>query len=125
LIKEKIIFPAADVCQGSPGGHDQSFRPAEPRAVDQKTVFDAATLFMRTEEILPAPEPSHAITAAIQEALRAREDGRETVILFNLSGHGFLDIRAFSRNRGGHPRPALVEPQSGATFCLPTRIVIF
>jgi tryptophan synthase beta chain len=73
----------------------------EPRAIDQKTVFDAATLFMRTEGILPAPESSHAIAVAIQEALRAKADGRETVILFNLSGHGFLDISAYNGHGNG------------------------
>jgi tryptophan synthase beta chain len=73
----------------------------EPRAVDQKSVFDAATLFMRTEGILPAPESSHAVAEVIREALRAREEGRETTILFNLSGHGFLDISAFNGNGNG------------------------
>ncbi len=73
----------------------------EPLAVDQKSVFEAATLFMRTEGILPAPESSHAVAAVIQEALKAREDGRETTILFNLSGHGFLDISAFNGNGNG------------------------
>ncbi len=68
----------------------------EPRAIDQKTVFEAAVLFMKTEGILPAPESSHAIAVAIQEALKAKDDGRETVILFNLSGHGFLDISAYN-----------------------------
>jgi len=74
----------------------------EPRAVDQKKVFDAARLFMKTEGILPAPESAHAIAAAIDEALGAREAARETVILFNLSGHGFLDISAFSGKGNGH-----------------------
>ncbi len=74
----------------------------EPRAVDQKTVFDAAVLFMKTEGVLPAPESSHAIAAAIGEALEAKRTGRETVILFNLSGHGFLDISAYN---GRHPGP--------------------
>jgi tryptophan synthase beta chain len=73
----------------------------EPRAVDQKTVFEAATLFMRTEGILPAPESSHAIAAVIQEALKAKAEGRETVILFNLSGHGFLDISAYNGHGNG------------------------
>jgi tryptophan synthase beta chain len=71
----------------------------EPRAVDQKTVFDAAGLFMKTEGILPAPESSHAIAAAIDEALKAKDAGRGTVILFNLSGHGFLDISAYNGHR--------------------------
>jgi tryptophan synthase beta chain len=73
----------------------------EPRAVDQRSVFEAATLFMRTEGILPAPESSHAIAAVIQEALRAKAEGRETVILFNLSGHGFLDISAYNGHGNG------------------------
>ena len=73
----------------------------EPRAVDQRSVFEAATLFMRTEGILPAPESSHAIAAVIQEALRAKAESRETVILFNLSGHGFLDISAYNGHGNG------------------------
>ena len=71
----------------------------EPRAIDQKTVFDAAVLFMKTEGILPAPESSHAIAVAVDEALKAKDAGRETVILFNLSGHGFLDISAYNGHR--------------------------
>jgi len=71
----------------------------EPRAIDQKTVFDAAVLFMKTEGILPAPESSHAIAVAIEEALKAKEEGRESVVLFNLSGHGFLDISAYNGHR--------------------------
>jgi len=70
----------------------------EPRAVDEKTVFDRAVLFMRTEGILPAPESSHAIAVAVDEALAAKRDGRERTILFNLSGHGFLDISAYAKN---------------------------
>jgi tryptophan synthase beta chain len=73
----------------------------EPRAVDQKAVFDAAVLFMRTEGILPAPESAHAVAGAVEEALKAKEAGRETVILFNLSGHGFLDISAYNGRRPG------------------------
>jgi len=73
----------------------------EARAVDQKKVFEAATLFFRTEGILPAPESSHAIAAAIEEANKAKESGRETIILFNLSGHGFLDISAYNGKAAG------------------------
>jgi tryptophan synthase beta chain len=73
----------------------------EARAVDQRTVFEAATLFFRTEGILPAPESSHAIAAAIEEANKAKESGRETIILFNLSGHGFLDISAYNGKAAG------------------------
>jgi len=73
----------------------------EARAVDEKTVFDRAVLFMKTEGILPAPESSHAISVAVDEALAAKSDGRERTILFNLSGHGFLDISAYARNGQG------------------------
>ncbi len=73
----------------------------EPRAVDEKTVFDRAVLFMRTEGVLPAPESAHAISVAVDEALAAKEEGRERTILFNLSGHGFLDISAYARNGHG------------------------
>jgi tryptophan synthase beta chain len=73
----------------------------EPRAVDEKTVFDRAVLFMKTEGILPAPESSHAISVAVDEALTAKKEGRPSTILFNLSGHGFLDISAYARNGQG------------------------
>lgn len=74
----------------------------EARAVGEKTVFDRAVLFMKTEGILPAPESSHAISVAVDEALAAKAEGRPRTILFNLSGHGFLDISAYN----GHARPA-------------------
>ena len=69
----------------------------EPRAYKQTKIFDAAEVFLKTEGILPAPESSHAVAAAIDEAVDARESGKEKVILFNLSGHGFLDINAYDR----------------------------
>jgi tryptophan synthase beta chain len=58
-------------------------------------VFEAAIQFTRTEGILPAPESAHAIRAAMDEALAAREEGRAKVILFNLSGHGHFDLAAY------------------------------
>jgi len=64
-------------------------------ALDQVDVFEAAVLFAKTEGIVPAPESSHAICEAINEAKRAKEEGKETVILFSLSGHGFLDLGAY------------------------------
>ena len=51
--------------------------------------------FARAEGIIPAPESSHAIRGAIDEALRAKEEGKERVILFNLSGHGHVDMAAY------------------------------
>ena len=73
----------------------------EPRAIDQKTVFEAAGLFMKTEGILPAPESAHAIAVAIEEALKAKAEGKERAILFNLSGHGFLGISAYNGHKPG------------------------
>lgn len=68
---------------------------AEAAALDQIEIFKAAVQFARTEGIVPAPESSHAVCEAINEAMRAKEEGKETVILFNLSGHGFLDLAAY------------------------------
>ena len=67
----------------------------EPRAYNQREVFEAGAIFARTEGIIPAPESAHAVKAAIDEALRAREENKEKVILFNLSGHGLLDLRGY------------------------------
>jgi len=67
----------------------------EAKAYPQKPVFDAAVMFARTEGIVPAPESSHAIRAAIDEALAAKEAGEEKVILFNLSGHGYFDMTSY------------------------------
>jgi tryptophan synthase beta chain len=58
-------------------------------------VFEAATLFARTEGIVPAPESAHAIASVVEEANRAREAGKKRVILFNLSGNGMLDLSAY------------------------------
>ncbi len=67
----------------------------EARAYSQKEVFESARFFLKTEGILPAPESAHAIKAVIDEAIEARKEGKKEVILFNLSGHGFLDISAY------------------------------
>jgi len=75
------------------------------RAYNQVEVFDAAALFTRTEGILPAPESAHAIKAAIDEAIKCRENGEEKIILFNLSGHGFFDIKAYQEYFGGKLQP--------------------
>ena len=63
--------------------------------IPQVETFEAATLFARAEGIIPAPESSHAIAAAIREARRANEEGTAPVILFNLSGHGLIDMAAY------------------------------
>ncbi len=64
-------------------------------AVAQEEIFKAAVDFARTEGIVPAPESAHSIKTAIDEALKCRETGEEKVILFNLSGHGLLDLSAY------------------------------
>lgn len=73
----------------------------EARAVHQVPVFEAGVLFANTEGILPAPESAHAIRAAIDEAIEARESGQKKVILFNLSGHGHFDMTAYSQFNAG------------------------
>ncbi len=65
--------------------------------IPQLETFRAATLFARSEGIIPAPESAHAIAAAVREALKAKEEGRKKVILFNLSGHGLIDMTAYDR----------------------------
>lgn len=73
------------------------------RGVDipQLESFQAGVLFARTEGIIPAPESSHAIAATIREALRCKETGEEKVILFNLSGHGLIDMTAYDQYLNG------------------------
>lgn len=67
----------------------------EARAYGQTSVFEAAELFARAEGTLPAPESSHAIRAAVDEALKCKETGEEKVIVFNLSGTGYFDLYAY------------------------------
>jgi len=67
----------------------------EARAVKQLDTFKAALTFLRAEGIIPAPESTHAIKVAIDEALQARESGERKVIAFNLSGHGHFDMTAY------------------------------
>ena len=77
----------------------------EARAMGAERVFDAARLFYKAEGILPAPESAHAVAAAVEQALEAKRIGRETIILFSLSGHGFLDLNAYAvngQNEKGH-----------------------
>jgi tryptophan synthase beta chain len=64
-------------------------------AVAQTEVFQAAMLFAQAEGIIPAPESSHAILTAVREAIKAREEAKEKVIVFSLSGHGLLDMQAY------------------------------
>jgi predicted alternative tryptophan synthase beta-subunit len=74
----------------------------EAVAYDQIRCFEAAVQFARCEGIIPAPESSHAIRAAIDEALQAKATGEPKVILFNLSGNGYLDLGAYDSYFSGH-----------------------
>ncbi len=66
-----------------------------PRAIHQNECYEAAVIFAKTEGIICAPETSHAIAAVIQEAKKAKEEGKEKVILFNMSGHGLMDLKGY------------------------------
>ena len=78
--------------------HDGLF---EARSVEQTEVFEAATQFARVEGILPAPESSHAIRVAINEALKCKETGEEKTILFGLTGTGYFDLFAYEKFNNG------------------------
>lgn len=75
------------------------------RAYNQVEVFEAATLFSRMEGVVPAPEPSHAIKAVVDEALRCKATGEEKTILFLLCGHGHFDMQAYDDYHSGKLKP--------------------
>jgi tryptophan synthase beta chain len=83
----------------------------EPRAYRQNETFEAAVRFARTEGIIPAPEPAHAIRAVIEEAEAASEAGEERVILFGLCGHGHFDLGAYDAYLAG----TLEDPEFSET----------
>jgi tryptophan synthase beta chain len=73
----------------------------EAQAIHQSECFEAGLLFSKTEGIIPAPETTHAIAATIREAKKAKEEGKEKVILFNFSGHGMMDLVGYSKYMTG------------------------
>ncbi len=73
----------------------------EAVAIPQLETFEAGVLFAQTEGIVPAPESTHAIAAAIREAKQAKEEGKKRTILFNLSGHGLVDMAAYDQYLSG------------------------
>ena len=91
----------------------------EATAIAQRSAFEAATFFARTEGIVPAPEPSHAIRVAINEANQAKEAGEAKTILFNLCGHGFFDLSAYDSYLSGsmhdheHPQSEIEAALAG------------
>ena len=70
--------------------------------IEQKDSFEAGCMFAKAEGIIPAPESCHAIAAAVREALKCKETGEEKVILFNLSGHGLIDMAAYDQFLAGN-----------------------
>ncbi len=78
-------------------------------AVPQTKVFQSAIQFARTEGIVPAPESAHAISVVIDEAVRCREENRKEVVVFNLSGHGLLDLAAYETYLSGKMRETAEE----------------
>ena len=87
----------------------------EATSVEQTSVFDAAEMFARVEGILPAPESSHAIRVAIDEALKCKETGEDKTIVFGLTGTGYFDMVAYEQYNDGTmtdyiPTDADLEP---------------
>ncbi|MBT4074696.1 MAG: TrpB-like pyridoxal phosphate-dependent enzyme [Chloroflexi bacterium] len=83
----------------------------EARSYNQTECFDAAVLFASTEGIIPAPEPTHALKAAIDEALICKETGEEKSILFHLCGHGHLDLSAYDNYFSGNMVDYALPPE--------------
>jgi len=73
----------------------------EPKSVTQLSAYKAGVLLARTEGIIPAPETNHALACVVDEARKAKEEGKEKVILFNWSGHGLLDLAAYDKYLSG------------------------
>jgi len=73
----------------------------EARAYNQMETFDAGVKWARSEGFIPAPETAHAIASVVDEARRAKEEGKEKVILFNWSGHGLVDLSAYDAYLSG------------------------
>jgi tryptophan synthase beta chain len=96
--------------------HDEGIIDAQ--AYHQNSIFEAAVLFAKHEGHIPAPESAHAIRAAIDEALEARQTGQERVILFNLSGHGHFDMLSYDKYFAGeledyeYPAAAVADAQT-------------
>jgi len=73
----------------------------EPKAVTQLEAYDAGMLLTKTEGVIPAPETNHALASVVDEAKKAKEEGKEKVILFNWSGHGLIDLSAYNKYLAG------------------------
>ena len=87
--------------------------------INQLDSFNAGVIFARTEGIIPAPESCHAIAATIQEALKCKETGEAKTILFNLSGHGFVDMGAYDQYFSGEMQNYQLSDEELARFIKP------
>jgi tryptophan synthase beta chain len=99
--------------------HLLKLQQLEARAYPQNPCFAAGMQFARAEGIVPAPESNHAIKAAIDEALRCKEEGRSEAILFNLSGHGHLDMQAYMDYNAGLLQDHEFESDAAALASIP------
>jgi tryptophan synthase beta chain len=88
----------------------------EARTATQSSVFQAAEVFARTEGIVPAPESTHAIAATIREAKKCKETGEKKVILFNLSGHGLIDMPSYDQFINGDLRNYTVTDEEISNY---------
>ncbi len=85
-----------------------------PTSVKQNEVFEAGLLLARTEGIIPAPETNHALATVVAEANKAKEEGKEKVILFNWSGHGLLDLTAYDSYLSGNIKDIVLSDEQMA-----------
>jgi len=81
----------------------------EAKSYPQTDIFKAAMTFARTEGIIPAPESAHAIKGAIDEAVKAKEEGKQKTIFFNLSGHGIFDLAAYEEFISGRMKDTMFD----------------
>ena len=89
---------------------------AEPKAVKQLAAFEAGLLVSRTEGVIPAPETNHALASVVDEAKKAKEEGKEKVILFNWSGHGLIDLGSYDKYFSGDLHNYEMPEEDQATY---------
>ena len=89
---------------------------ATPQSLQQLECYEAGVLFARTEGIIPAPETNHAIASVIKEANKAKEEGKEKVILFNFSGHGLMDLVGYDKFHNGELKNHKLSPEDYEQF---------
>jgi tryptophan synthase beta chain len=81
----------------------------DPKAVTQTQAYEAGLLWARSEGFIPAPETTNALAAVVEEAQRAKEEGKEKTIVVNFSGHGLLDLGAYDRYLAGDIKDVVFE----------------